>query len=316
MKSEAQPSAQPPALDALPSRSAVLLSTITLFCKAAELGGFTAAAQALGLTPAAVSRGVGRLEARLGVALFRRSTRRMQLTDDGLLYFTQCRQALAQIDEAEAALSSQSSEPRGRLRISAPTTYAHHRLLPRLGAFARLHPRVQLEVNVSNRNVDFTSEGYDLAVRLGEPPDSRLVARKLEDAPLGIFAAPSYLARCGPSHSLADLQDASRHTPLAFVRPSTGRRVPWMLNDAGRTLEWLPAGGVAVSDDPLGCVSLARGGAGLVQTFTWVASGFADLVPVFPALAGCSRPFYAIFPQAKQLSPKVRALVDFLVQPG
>ena len=106
------------------------LSTIATFCKAAELSSFTAAAQALGFTPAAVSRGVGRLEERLGLKLFRRTTRSMQLTDDGRLYYEQCRAALGQIDDAEKAITGQQSEPRGLLRVSAPSTYAHYRLLP------------------------------------------------------------------------------------------------------------------------------------------------------------------------------------------
>ena len=116
------------------------LSTIALFCKAAELGSFTAAATALGLTPAAVSRGVGRLEERLGIKLFRRTTRSMSLTDDGRVYFEQCRAAIAQIDDAEKLISGLQTEPRGLLRISAPSTFAHYRLLPRLPEFRRLYP--------------------------------------------------------------------------------------------------------------------------------------------------------------------------------
>ncbi|HLA32644.1 MAG TPA: LysR family transcriptional regulator, partial [Pseudomonas sp.] len=143
----------------------VLLGSIELFCLAAELGSFTAAAQAAGVTPAAVSRSVARLEALLGVRLLARTTRQMSLSEAGRVYFEQCRQALGQLGEAERTLSGQQSEPAGLLRISLPTTYGHYRVLPLLPAFRARYPQVRIEVELSNRNVDFTSEGFDLAIR-------------------------------------------------------------------------------------------------------------------------------------------------------
>ncbi len=290
------------------------LSTIALFCKAAELGGFTAAAQALGLTPAAVSRGVGRLEERLGLKLFRRTTRSMQLTDDGRVYYEQCRAALAQIDDAEKAITGQHGQARGLLRISAPSTYAHYRLLPRLPAFRARYPQVALEVNVANRNIDFVEEGFDVAIRLGEPPDSRLVARKLEDAALGIYASPAYLAAHGAPHDLAQLQNSAAHTLLPYVRPSTGRPMPWLFNDQGQSVELQPSSNVLISGDVLGAVALARAGMGLVQVIGWVAQATpGDLQEVLTDYAGRSRPFYLLYPQNKHLAAKVRVLVDFLM---
>jgi DNA-binding transcriptional LysR family regulator len=295
------------------------LGTIALFCKAAELGGFTAAAQALGLTPAAVSRGVGRLEERLGLRLFRRTTRSMHLTDDGRVYYEQCRAALAQIDDAEKTITGQHSEPRGLLRISAPSTYAHYRLLPRMKAFRQRYPQVALEVNVSNRNIDFVEEGYDAAIRLGEPPDSRLVARKLEDAPLGVYASRAYLQEHGEPQTLQELQDAARHTLLPFVLPSTGRVLPWLFTQDGQPMEITPRSSVQVSEGPLGCVVLARAGVGLVQTLQWIANAQpADapggLYEVLQAHAGRTRAFYLLYPQNKHLSARVRALVEFLLE--
>lgn len=291
------------------------LSTIALFCKAAELGGFTKAAQALGLTPAAVSRGVGRLEERLGLKLFRRTTRSMQLTDDGQLYFAQCRAALAQIDDAERSITGQHSEARGLLRISVPSTYAHYRLLPRMGAFRALYPHVELDINISNRNIDFIDEGYDVAIRLGEPPDSRLVARKLEDARVGVYASPAYVQTRGAPIGLAQLQDTAQHTLLPFVLPSTGRAMPWLLMQHSQPVEIVPMSNVHVSEDPIGAVSLARAGMGLVQTFDWVAGAApGGLVEVLADHAGRSKPFYLLYPQNKHLATKVRVLVEFLVK--
>jgi DNA-binding transcriptional LysR family regulator len=294
-------------------QQATQLSTIALFCKAAELGSFTQAAQALGITPAAVSRGVGRLEERLGSKLFRRTTRSMQLTDDGRLYFEQCRAALAQIDDAELAITGQQSEPRGLLRISVPSTYAHYRLLPRLPAFREKYPQIELEINISNRNIDFVEEGYDIAIRLGDPPDSRLVARKVEDDRVGVYASPAYLKRCGEPLLLSDLKSTA-HITLPFLLPSTGRALPWIFLEDGEPVDMSFKSSVRVSEDPLGALTLARSGLGLVQTFEWIAQAHSkELTEVLKPFAGRTRPFYILYPQNRQLSARVRVLVDSLL---
>lgn len=294
--------------------NATQLSTIALFCKSAELGSFTAAANAMGLTPAAASRGVGRLEDRLGIKLFRRTTRSMSLTDDGRLYFEQCRAAIAQIDDAEKNITGQQAEPRGLLRISAPSTYAHYRLLPRLADFKSRYPLIELDINIANRNIDFVDDGYDVAIRLGTPPDSRLVARKLEDAPVGVYATPAYLKKHGTPLSLAELKDKRAHTLLPFVLPSTGKALPWVFMQDAQQIELVPHSSVQVSEGPIGCVVLARSGMGLVQTFSWIAGSYpGEFVEVLEAFAGCTRPFYLLYPQNRHLSVKVRALVDFLM---
>ena len=289
------------------------LGTIALFCKAAELKSFTAAARTLGLTPAAVSRGVGRLEARLGVKLLRRTTRSMQLTEDGQLYFNQCRAALGQIDDVEKSITGQHKQARGLLRISLPSTYAHYRLLPRLPDFRARYPEVELELHISNRNIDFVEEGYDVAIRQGQPPDSRLVARMLEESPIGLYASPGYLQARGTPKDLDALQDGARHTLLPFLMPSTGRVLPWLFQRDGQPLEILPRSTVQVSEDPLGMVTLARAGMGLVQTAHWIADAHpGELVEVLPELAGRSRSFYLLYPQNRNLAARVRVLVDFL----
>ena len=298
------------------SNNTAQLTTIALFCKAAELGSFSSAAQAMGVTPAAVSRGVGRLEDRLGIKLFRRTTRSMSLTDDGRLYFEQCRAAIAQIDDAEKNITGQQNEPRGLLRISAPSTYAHYRLLPRLADFKSRYPLIELDINIANRNIDFVEDGYDVAIRLGTPPESRLIARKLEDARVGVYASPAYLKKHGALTSLADLKNPHAHTCVPFVLPSTGKALPWLFIQNGQPTEVTPHSHGRVSGDPLGCVVLARAGMGLVQTFSWIADSYeGELAEVLLPYSGCTRPFYLLYPQNRHLSVKVRALVDFLVAP-
>jgi DNA-binding transcriptional LysR family regulator len=292
----------------------IQLGSIEQFCRAAELLSFRGAAEVLGLTPTAVSRSVMRLEARLGVRLFVRTTRRINLTTDGRLYYEQCRQALTQIEDAERALTGRQAAPRGLLRISVPTTYGHYRVLPLLPAFRARYPEVQIEVNVSNRNIDFVEEGYDLAIRLDAPPDTRLVSRKLEDASLGVFAAPNYLRRCGTPKTLEEL---AYHDCIQFIRPSTGRPMAWIFRDQGRDVDFAFEGGLRINDDVLGCVSCARAGAGLFQIYHFIAAQDVmrgDLVEVLQTYAGRTRPFSVLFPQNRHLSARVRTFIDFLVK--
>lgn len=289
------------------------LGSIELFCKAAELSSFTAAAQALGITPAAVSRSVARLEARLGTRLFVRTTRQIRLTDDGRGYHEQCEQALAQIEQAGRMVSGRQGEPTGVLRVSAPTTYAHHRLFPLLPAFNAAFPKLRVEISVSNRNIDFVDEGYDLAVRVGIPADSRLVARPIEQATLGVFASPAYLQCRGTPNDLADLK---RHDCIPFVLPSTGRVHPWLFHDGGEDIERAVDGPVRVLDDVLGCVSHARAGGGLCQSYHFItepALRSGELVEVLQSFGGRSRPFTILYPHNRHVSPRVRAFVDFVI---
>jgi DNA-binding transcriptional LysR family regulator len=290
----------------------VQLGTIELFCKAADLGSFTAAAEALGLTQGAVSRSIARLEERLGVRLFQRSTRSVRLTDDGELYRSQCQQALDQIAEAERAITGHQAEPAGTLRISAPTTYGNFRLLPWLPQFSERYPKVALEVDISNRNVDLVEDGFDLAIRLGEPKDSRLIARKLEDATMGLFAAPAYLQRAGTPENLDDLR---RHACIQFVLPSSGRPMPMIFRAGGRDIDHPFNSRLRVREDVLAAVTWARAGGGLFQIYHFIAREFVargELVEVLPAFNGRSRPFSVLYPQNRHLSARVRAFVDFL----
>jgi DNA-binding transcriptional LysR family regulator len=292
---------------------AMQLGSIELFCRAAELGSFTAAAAAAGVTPAAVSRSVGRLEARLGVRLFVRTTRQIRLTEDGRVYHEQCQQGLLQIADAGRLVTGQQVVPVGVLRISAPTTYAHYRLFPMLPRFVAAYPKVKIEISVSNRNIDFVEEGFDLAIRLGAPQDSRLVARKLEDATLGMFASPDYLKRRGTPKSLADL---NKHDCIQFVLPSTGRTLPWLFRERGEDVERTLGGTVKVFDDVLGCFNHARAGGGLVQIYHFIADSavrLGELVEILKRCGGRTRPFSVLYPQNRHMSARVRAFVDFVV---
>lgn len=291
----------------------VLLGSIELFCLAAELGSFTAAATAAGVTPAAVSRSISRLEERLGVRLFVRTTRQIRLTEGGQAYFEQCRSALAQLVEAERTVAGQQSAPSGLLRISMPTTYGHYRVLPKLADFRARYPEVQVDIHLSNRNIDFAEEGYDLAIRVRAPADSSLIARKLEDADLAVVATPAYLARAGVPVCLADLD---HHDCIQFELPSNGKKIPWLFRKDGKEIEINSKGGYCCSEDVLGGVTLARGDAGLFQTYRFIVEEDlrkGTLREVLQEYSGCSRPFNLLYPHNRHIPLRVRAFVDFLV---
>lgn len=289
------------------------MGSIELFCLAGDLGSFTAAAVQAGITPAAVSRTIGRLEERLQVRLFSRSTRQIRLTESGRMYYLECKQALSQLLDAELGLTGAQVEPTGTLRISIPTTLGHHYILPLLPSFRTIYPRVELDIHLSNRNVDMVAEGIDMAIRARVQPDSGLVARKLFDAELVVVATPEYLRRNGRPEVPEDL---ARHECIQFLLPSTGQRVPWLFRNQGEDFELLTSGGFSCSDDLLGTSTLALHDAGIVQTYRFIVKKeIADFscVELLTAHGGRSRPFSIVYPASRHLPLRLRAFIDFIV---
>ena len=290
----------------------LMLGSLELFCLAAEHESFTQAAQLAGLNPTAVSRTIARLEARLGAKLFVRSTRSVQLTDSGRAYFEQCRKALDLLRDAEQRTASAQAAPSGLIRLSMATAYAHYRVLPLLPKFRRQFPKVGFELHLSNRNVDFTAEPFDLAIRGRTPPDSSLIARKLEDAELVLVGAPAYLARAGLPRSISEL---AAHDCLQFLLPSTGQSIPWLFRVDGEDVQLDTPASYRCAEDYLGPVTLARQGAGLLQTYRFIVQedlGQGRLVELLPETGGRSRPFSLIYPNREHTPLRVRAFIDFL----
>jgi DNA-binding transcriptional LysR family regulator len=291
----------------------VQLGSIEIFCKAAELHSFSSAAEVLGLTPASISRSISRLESRLGVRLFARTTRHIRLTTEGEIYRRQCQQALEQIAEVERLITGTQKVLSGNLRISVGTPYAHHRLLPLISKFQSQYPQIELEISISNRVIDFVDDGFDLAIRLGKPKDSRLIAHKLEDATLGIFASPDYLKKWGEPVTLDDI---CNHNCITFILPSTGKPRPWVFkDDRGNDIDMPIKSCYSVSDDVLGTVNWAVSNGGLFQTYHFIAESSSyrgKLVEVLKNYSGRTRQFSILYPQNRHLSARVKAFVDFL----
>lgn len=294
------------------SRKFDYLGDVEVFIAVVEHGSFTAAAVALSTTPSVLSRAVTRLEARLGRQLLQRTTRRVGPTEAGRVYLEQARSAFSLLDDAERDGRGQEGDLTGRVRMSVPTTYGHYRLPSLLARFTQQYPRVQVELNITNRNVDLIAEGFDLAIRLGQLPDSGLVARKLEDAALLLVASPDYLHRRGRPQTLEALQ---RHQCLPFIMPRTGRIAPWVFRDEGRDIDWLPASAIEISDDVLGVVSLAEQGMGICQSYEFIVRDRIErgqLVEVLPHLRGRTRPFSVLFAPHRRQSAATRAMIDLL----
>ncbi len=173
------------------------LADVEIFLIVAEKLSISAAAIDLSTTPSVVSRTITRLEKKLGIQLFRRTTRHLSLTEAGQLYYEKMQHAFQLIDHAERVVQGEQLQISGKIKISVPTTYGHYRLPPLLEKFLLQYPDIQIEVSISNRNVDLIAEGFDLAIRQGQLPNSTLIARPLEHAPLKLVASPSYLKRMG-----------------------------------------------------------------------------------------------------------------------
>ncbi|MCU7370313.1 LysR family transcriptional regulator [Tahibacter amnicola] len=292
------------------------LGDLEAFVAVVDKGSITAGAVELGTTASVLSRAIARLEARLGAQLLRRTTRRLSLTEAGQIYLEHARGAFSLIDEGDRAVQGQGNEAQGlsgRVRMSVSTTYGNYRLPALLRPFLETHSQIQVELNISNRNVDLVAEGFDMAIRLGQLPDSSLIGRRLEDLPMCLVAAPDYLARMGVPQNLAELH---RYEMLSFVMPSTGRAAPWLLRDeAGEDLEWPVPARIRVSDDVLGVVSLAEQGLGICQCYRFIAEqrlASGRLVEVLPQNNGRTRPCSLIYAPHRRLSAASRALIEWL----
>lgn len=282
------------------------------FVRAVERGGFSAAAREMGLTPSALSKLVTRLEARLGVRLLNRSTRRLALTPEGEAYFQRSQRILADIEEAEAEVARFRARPSGLLRINTGTAFGMHQLVPALPEFLRRYPEIRVEVAINDRLVDLLQEGADLAVRIGVVGDLSLVAHRICDLQRTICAAPAYLARRGVPKAAEDL---IRHDCLCMSDPASLRRWPFDTPEGVRTVE--VSGPITVNNaDAIRQLALA--GAGIVRMSDSIVGADIARGALVPLLTdvhhGEPVPLYVVYPHGRHRSPKVAAMVDFLLE--
>ncbi len=287
------------------------LNDVLAFTAVADSGSFTRAAERLGWPKSSVSHRVARLEECLGARLLERSTRRLRLTDVGARFHEHARRVLQELDLAAATVDSFRARPQGRLRVSASVVLGQALLPAMVAEYAVQHPEVDLFVDLTNRRVDLLEEGFDLAIRAGELPDSGLVSRRLGSATARLFAAPAYLRRHGAPATAAQL---TGHV-LVDNAPSAAATGWKLTHDDGRT-HAVPARFRLAANDASLVRDLATAAIGIVALPVFVAApavAAGRLVPVLPDWATRRVDVHAVFPSHKSLSPALRAFVDLAV---
>jgi len=278
---------------------------ISEFVAVAERQSFTKAAKQLGISVAQVSRNIAELEATLAIKLLYRSTRSVSLTEEGQLYLQHCRHLVSSLEEANRTLANLSATPRGLIKLTAPVYYGETHIAPLLHQFLLQYPDTELDVQLTNDKLDLVQGSFDLAIRLGTLEDSSLIARKLASRTQYVVASPAYLQHFGTPTQLATL---SQHQCL------TGTVGLWRFMQDGKMLTYRPQGrllcnsGVALRD-------AAIQGLGLVQLPDYYVTDYlADgrLCSVLDAFRQPDDGVWALYPQNRHLSAKVRRLVDFL----
>jgi len=281
------------------------VDALIVFSAVIDTGSFSAAAERLKLTPSGVSRTISRLEKHLGMTLMHRTTRRLDLTEEGAWLLTRARATLADLADTEEQARARHAQPSGLVRVNAATPALDHLVAPLVADFLDAFPLIQLELASGETVVDLIEERADVAIRIGTLPDSTLNARKLGTSRLRVLAAPGYLARHGTPAAIADL---ARHRTLGFTAPA-------MLNTWPLAEGWPVKPSVLASNgETVRHLALAGAGIACLSEFLTradIASG--ALIPVLPALTlDWRQPVWAVFYKQGALAPRVAALVDFL----
>ena len=286
------------------------LTSMGIFVKAVDLGSFSAAADALRMSPQLVGKHIQTLEQHMGVRLLNRTTRRQSLTDIGKSFYERVRIILAEVEAADSLVAETRSVPRGRLKINAPVTFAIHALAPRLHEYLSANPEVSVELTMANRFVDLIEEGYDAVFRVGDLSDSGLIARPLAPYRLVACAAPSYLASQPPIKSPMDLQ---QHECLGFSH--TALRTHWTFEGPEGRVS-VPISGRFMVDNGEALLPVAVAGLGvMLQPAELVRSELESgrLVVVLPEYRIPTRPMHILYAPDRRLTPKLRSFIDFAV---
>jgi DNA-binding transcriptional LysR family regulator len=288
---------------------------ISEFVAVAESESFTQGAKKLLISTAQVSRQVSELEQRLNTKLFYRTTRKVTLTEEGQLFYQQCRSILEGLEVAERSLTNLQSTPQGKIKISAPVTYGERHIIPLINQFLIQYPQIEIEVQLSNQRINLIDEGYDLAIRLGQLDDSSLIAKRISTRQHYLCAAPSYLEQHGQPESISDLK---QHNCLL------GSADFWLFGDAKNSErkserknadKKLRVSGSLRCNSGLGLVDAALKGIGIVQLPEYYVSKYitqGELVVLLNDFQREQEGIWALYPQNKFLANKVRLLIDFL----
>ena len=287
------------------------LTAMKVYCSVVENDSLAGAARTLNISPSVVSKQLSALEDRLGVRLLNRTTRRVSVTEVGTAYYDRCKRVIADVDEAEIAVSRSHSQPRGMLRITAPSTFAHRHVTPHLPKFIDRYPEVEVQVQVNDRIVDLVDDGIDLAIRIAQLKDSSLIARRLASNHRSIVATPEYLKIWGIPEWPEDLL---QHALITW--PPGNLINDWHFVIDGKEQVIRTKGTISMNNgDSILSTVLAGGGLAMMNAFMtgeYVQDG--RLLAVMEDYVREDIPIYAVYPSSRHLSPKVRAFVDFLLE--
>ena len=290
---------------------------ISTFVDVVARGSLSAAARAEGIAPAMIGRRLDALEARLGVKLLQRTTRKLVLTNEGAAFLEDCQRILTELEEAESAVAERSAKATGHLLVSAPAGFGRQHVAPLLPSFLAEHREVTVNLNLNDRLVDVVGEGVDVAIRIASLSDSTLVGMKLADNQRVLVASPAYLKRHGTPLTLADL---AKHNCLPIS--SEGSQRGWTFRENGKTVTLKVAGNMVCNDGAV-LHDWALAGKGLAWRSMWEVSAEIDagkLTAVLDQFAAPGNDIYAVFAQRRHLPLRIRAFVDFLrhsyAQPG
>jgi LysR family transcriptional regulator, regulator for bpeEF and oprC len=279
------------------------------FMAVAQAGSFVAASERLGLTSSGVGKAVAKLEARLGIRLFLRTTRKVSLTDDGQALLLHTQRLLTELEDAEATLDRSTAEVSGRLRVGAPVAYGRLKLIHYVCKFQQLHPAVELDLRLSDRIADTTEERLDLVIRIGELDDSSMWARRIDTIEFAAFAAPSYLKKYP---TIAHPSDLEKHARLGFVRGS-GRLLDFQFAKLSDRITLSPTRHLQCSDAE-GVLQAAIAGLGVAYLPSFLAQAALEqglVQTVLPEWAMPGPPVHLLYPHPRNMPKRVRALADF-----
>ena len=289
------------------------LTGIVAFARAASYGSFTAAAQSLSVSPSAVSKTIQRLEQQLGLRLFTRTTRSLVLTSEGRDLQERALNLLRAVEDVVQSAAVARSEPSGTLKVAAPLPIGTRLLAPALPEFRRRYPKLDIDLRLNDRFVNLVEEGIDVAIRVGNLPDSNLISRGLAPTRVSAFASPAYLARRGTPRRPEDLKD---HDCVNFRYQTSGQIFRWVFKVGGRTVELTPDAAIVVDvSDAVVEVLAAGGGVGMAASF--IAAPYVErglLVPVLNEFSVDRSTITAVWPESRRASPNVKAFVSYLAE--
>ncbi|PCI29920.1 MAG: LysR family transcriptional regulator [SAR324 cluster bacterium] len=286
------------------------LEGMRVFTKVVEAKGFSAAARKMGMSKSLVSKYVGQLEERLKVRLMDRTTRGLNLTETGKAYYERSIRLLEDFDELECTISTQHSSPRGQLRLTAPQTFGELYLVPVLEQFMSDYPDISVDLNLSDHFVSLIDEGYDLAIRIADLPDSSLIARRLAPCRLLLSASPKYLEQKGTPQQPKELRD---HACILYANSPTPESWSFLVN--GKK-ESVAVQGPIRTNNAIVSRDLGISGFGIVASpYFIVASAIqsGELVPILESFEHSNAAIYAVYPHSRHLSAKVRVFIDYLI---